>query len=205
MSRADRRPVIVRNAFANDDLGAVERLFLLTVVHLATEYVDGERRPGSRGMDERGHFALHYDYLARALHTSPTNAKKLTQRLVAKGYLSKVNPGTFGRPAAFQAMNVRGDTACLITYRAFVPPYGSEVPPTRGDMASPLTYRTPDLSDPAPSSRVSPAADRQVLGSYEEIAEHPVAASSRGCQWHDEASPCPEDCANHPTSRRRTA
>lgn len=205
MSNRDVRPVIFRNALANSDLGAVERLFFVTVVHLATEYVDGRRRAGSRGMDDRGHFALHYDYLASALHTSPTNVKKLVQRLVGKQYLSKVHPGTFGRPAAFQALAVRGDTKCLITYRSFVPPYGSESPPTRGDMVSPLPYRTPDVGDQAPLSRVSPAAEREVLGSNEETAGRQVRPSSSGCQWHDDAHPCTEDCANHPTARRRTA
>ena len=47
VTKRDRRPVIFRNALANPDLGNVERLFLITVVHLPAEYVDGVRRSGS--------------------------------------------------------------------------------------------------------------------------------------------------------------
>ena len=137
--RRDIRPRVIQNALGCPDLGNAERVFLVTVVMVATEYVDGQRRKGSHGMDERGNFALHYDYLARALHTSPGNAKKLAQRLELKGFLSKRFPGTFGRPAGYQALDVRGDNTYRITLRDFVPPYAVRDPLTRGDTASPLT------------------------------------------------------------------
>jgi hypothetical protein len=202
----DMRERVVINALSSRELGNAEKVALIGLTMLPTEYVDGKRRPGSTGMTSRGRFSLHHDYIARGLGTTVVNVKKLLQRLESKGHLSKVYPGTYGRPSGWQALDVRGDTMSPLKggFR-FVPPYAVETTPTRGDTMSPLTYRTPDLGDPAPSSRVSRPADPQVLGSNEEAAVRPAGASSADCQWHDEASPCPEDCANHPASRRRTA
>ncbi|MBM7506545.1 hypothetical protein JOE61_000359 [Nocardioides salarius] len=162
MSRSDRRPVIFRNALANPDLGNVERLFLITLVHLPTEYVDGVRRSGSRGMDAGGKFSLHYDYIACAMHTSPENVKKLAQRLEAKGYLSKRWRGTYGRPAGFEALDVRGDMTYPITFRPFVPPYEVQAPPTRRDTTSPLPCSRPTHPDHAPTSRAVRPAGTEV-------------------------------------------
>jgi hypothetical protein len=203
MKRPDLRPSIIQTALGHPDLGNAERVFLMTVVHLPAEHVDDHRRPGSRGMDARGHFALHYDYLAQALHTSAENAKKLAQRLVAKGLLSKVHAGTFGRPAAFQALSVRGDTTYRITFRRFVPPYESETTPVRGDTTSLLTYRTHAEGDQAPTSGVSPQAMNQAEAARREQAELPVRFPLTGCIWHEHL--CPEDCAKVPASREASA
>ncbi|WP_341241236.1 hypothetical protein [uncultured Nocardioides sp.] len=151
MSKRDRRPVIFRNSLANPDLSNVERLFLINVVHLPSEYVDGVRRSGSRGMDAGGKFSLHYDYIACAMHTSTENVRKLAQRLEVKGYLSKRWRGTYGRPAGFEALDVRGDMAYRITFRPFVPPYEEQAPPLRRDMVSHLPYREPTHPDHAPT------------------------------------------------------
>ena len=196
----------MQNALACPDLGSAERVFLMTVVLAATEYVNGQRRKGSQGMNERGHFALHYDYLARALHTSPGNAKKLAQRLAAKGHLSKRFPGTFGRPAGYQALDVRGDNTYRITLRDFVPPYAVQEAPLRGDMVSPLTYRTPDLGDQAPAACVTSTADQQVLGSDEEAEDPEDGGRVAGCEFHPWTR-CEDDCRNADTTdnRRRTA
>lgn len=207
MSRYDIRPRLVQNALSHPDLGNAERVFLLAVAMLATEYVDGQRRSGSRGMDERGKFSLHYDYLGRALHTSPGNAKKLAQRLEAKGLLSKVHPGTFGRPAGYQSLDVRGDTMSPVTFRDFVPPYATTTPPVRGDTTSPLPYRTPNGPGHEPTSGVLPQAVATASSGREDEPEvSHVGGHLAGCPWHDaETHPCPEDCANHPDARRRTA
>ncbi len=205
MSR-DIRPRVIQNALSHPDLGNAERVFLLTVAMVATEYVDGQRRSGSRGMDERGRFALHYDYLARALHTSPGNAKKLAQRLEVKGFLSKVHPGTFGRPAGYQSLDVRGDTMSPVTFRSFVPPYGMPTPALRGDTTSPLPYRTPSGPGHEPTSGVSPQVRVTATSSREDKTEaSQVGGQVTGCPWHDDTHPCPPDCANHPHARRRTA
>ena len=195
-SRRDIRPAIMEGALTNPDLTAVQRAFLFTVVHLATEYVDGKRRPGSRGMGPDGKFALHLDYLGNALHTSPENAKKITQRLAAIDVLSKVHPGTFGRPAMWQALDVRGDMKYRVTFRTWCPPLRPDVPPTRGDTASPLTYRTPTDPSHAPADGVSSAAEGREKSGSDEKAE-PTRAASRPvvCEFHPWQT-CPDDCRN---------
>lgn len=202
MTRRDMREVVFRNAFAVPDLGNVERLLLIALCHLSTEYVDGSRRPGSQGMDDRGRFALHYDYLARALHTSPGNAKKMMQRLESKGLLSKRFPGTFGRPAGFQALDVRGDNTYRITVRRLVPPYEPPDPATRGDVASPLTYSGPTEPNHSPTSRDSRTPVAGVIGTNEEQCDPTPSAEVPACPWHTWQS-CPEDC-RHADLRRQS-
>lgn len=203
MSRRDRRPGIVQGAFEHPDLGNAERLFLLTVVHLPTEYVDGERRPGSQGMTAGGNFALHYDYLARALHTSPGNVRKLAQRLEAKGVLSKRWPGTFGRPAGYEALDVRGDNTYRITFRAFVPPYGDADPTVRRDTTSPLTYRTPDDGEHKTAARVSRPAPLEAEAAIEGRWSEGSASRLTACEAHGWTA-CPDrECID--AEARRTA
>lgn len=186
------RQQLVVNALASPELGHAERVFLIVSTLLPAEYVEGRRRPGSVGMDARGRYALHYDYLARHLHTSPENVRKSAQRLAAKGWLFKRHPGTFGRPAAWQALDVRGDMSNRITPDRFVPPYELYAHHVRGDTVSPLPYRTPTGLSPAPAVGDFPQARPSVDGSNE------------GCQWHEHTG-CPEDCAGHPTNRQESA
>lgn len=207
MKRRDIRPAIFRNALGHPDLGNAERVFLVTLVHLPSEYVDGVRRSGSQGIDERGNFALHYDYLARALHTSPENVKKQAQRLVARGFLSKRFPGTFGRPAGFQALDVRGDNTYRITLRPFVPPCGAEDPTPRGDTTSPLPYRTPTDRDHAPAPGTVRPPMAEVESGSEERVPIEVVSELTACPWHEDM-PCPSDCRfapESPADRRRSA
>jgi hypothetical protein len=194
MSRSDMRQRLLVNALASPELGHAERVFLIVASMLPAEYIDGRRRPGSAGMDERGWFALHYDYLARNLHTSPESVKKAAQRLAAKGWLFKRHPGTFGRPAGWQALDVRGDMSNRVTPGRFVPPYDLYAHHVRGDTVSPLPYRTPTDPSPAPAVGDFPKARTSVDGSNEH----------EGCRWHEHTR-CPEDCAGHPTGRRESA
>lgn len=201
VTRRDMRPRIVTNALASPDLGNAERVFLIVAAMLPTEYVDGERRPGSRGMDERGKFALHYDYLARALHTSVGNAKKLTQRLEAKEWLSKVHRGTFGRPATYQALDVRGDTTSLVRDGRFVPPYELYALAVRGDTTSSLTYRTPDRPSHKRTSGDSRHLRSEVDGSNEKQASRKAAADLLACETHGWADCLDRECIEARESR----
>lgn len=179
------RAQIIVNALASDELGHAERVFLFVAAMLPAEYVDGKRRPGSVGMDERGWFALHYDYLAKHLHTSPKNAKKTAERLTEKGWLFKRHPGTFGRPAGWQALDVRGDKSSRITGFRGVAPYEVYAAYVRGDTVSPLTYRGADLASHAPDAGVfrEPVADVQAAEEEQQWAEavaHVDRAATQG-------------------------
>lgn len=202
--RQDVRPLIIEGALTSPDLSPVQRVYLITVATLATEYIDGRPRKGSRGMGADGKYALHLDYLARALHTSPDNAKKQAQRLEAAGVISKVHPGTFGRPAMWQALDVRGDRTYRVTFRRFVPPYGTQGTPTRGDTVSPLTYRTPDHPDHETTAGGFQAERIEVMAATKSGPEPAAPSSSTGCQFHP-WSQCPEDCRNHPQTGRASA
>ncbi|HRD60454.1 MAG TPA: hypothetical protein PLZ93_00505 [Nocardioides sp.] len=146
----DRRQRIVECALNSGDLTYREKLFMVVIATIAPEYVAGKRRHGSKAMGPDGKFALHLDYLGRALATSAGNVKKLRRACQEKGHLGPVHEGTFGRPSTWQAFPVRGDKTCGVTYGQIVPPYVSEDPITRGDAAAPLVYRTPDQGDHAP-------------------------------------------------------
>ena len=137
-------------------------------------------------MDALGNFALHYDYLARALFTSSENVKKQLQRLVSKQVLSKRFPGTYGRPAGFQALTLRGDCQYRITFRPPVPPYSPPDPPLRGDRESPLPYRTPTPGAPAPTSGASPTLPGPGAGSEEEAADTDAAGRCAVDWWNRE-------------------
>lgn len=205
MSRRDIRPRLFANALGHPDLSNAERVFLVVVLHLPTEYVDGKRRPGSLGMTERGKFALHYDYLAAALHTTASSAKKSAQRLEAKGWLSKVHAGTYGRPAMWHLLDVRGDRVSMITaFRTVghgVPPYGQDTPLTRGDKVSPLTYRTPDHLDHRATSGDSRQARAEVEGSNEERAPRGVGDRLEACEAHGWGD-CQDRGCNRAAGRR---
>lgn len=197
MTARDVRPHIIADALAHPTLAHARRIFLIVVTMLPAEYdEDGARRPGSKGMDARGHFAFHYDYLAKWLHTSPGNAKRTAERLAEDEtpFLRKVHPGTFGRPAAWQALRVRGDWSRRITPSTTVTPYDLYASYVRSDWQSPLPYRTPTDLSPAPAVGDFPQVRPSVDGSNEH----------EGCRWHEHTG-CPEDCAGHPTNRQESA
>ncbi len=194
MSARDMRERVVINALSSRELGNAEKVALIGLTMLPTQYVDGKRRPGSTGMTSTGRFSLHHDYIADGLGTTVANVKKLLQRLESKGHLSKVYPGTYGRPAGWQALDVRGDTMSPLKggfrWGHHVPPYAVQTTPTRGDTMSPLTYRTPADPSPARTSGVPPTTEIEVNSSNEEP-----------CRFHGWAV-CPSDCADHPSARR---
>lgn len=194
----DIRPHIVADALAHPTLTPARRVFLIVATMLPAEYDDtGARRPGSKGMDSRGRFAFHYDYLAKWLHTSPGNAKRTAERLADDEipFLQKIHPGTYGRPATWQALRVRGDWSRRITPSTTVTPYDLYAAYVRSDTESPLPYRTPTGLGPAPAAGVHLAASADAESSNE----------GEACRWHSFASPCPPDCADHPTNRQESA
>jgi len=129
-------------------------MFMVTVLTLGTEYVDGKRRHGSKGIGPDGKFSLHLDYLARAVQTSQANVKYLRRGCQAAGFISTVHEGTHGRPSCYQALVVRGEDSYGVTWREILTPYGAGHPLTRGKESSPLTYRTPDRPSHAPAAGV---------------------------------------------------
>lgn len=201
----DRRQRVLEAALNSHDLTYREKLFMVVVCTLAPEYVEGKRRHGSKAMGPDGKFALHVDYLARALHTSETNIKKLRRGCQDKEHLTPVHPGTFGRPATWQAQTVRGAGMSRLTYRQFVTPYESEDPSTRGDTTAPLVYRTPGQGDHAPEpGGTGPVPVESSASKRADLEPVPEPAV---CRWHRD-EPCPPDCANAPTpttNRRRSA
>lgn len=198
MVTRDVRPHIIADALAHPTLAHSRRVFLIVATMLPAEYDEtGIRRPGSQGMNSRGKFALHYDYLAKWLHTSAGNAKRTAERLTEgdEPFLSKVHPGTFGRPATWQALRVRGDWNRRITGGLAVTPYDLIAQLTRSDWESPLPYRTPDHPSHAPAVGDSPRHPLEVIGSNERAEGRKVASRLTDCEFHLWQT-CPEDCRN---------
>ena len=104
----DRRLRVLQAALFNPDLTYGERMFMTVVTTVKAEYLDGERRHGSKAMAPDGKFSLHLDYLAGALGTSEEGVRKLQRALKRKQLLDFVHQGTFGRPSCWQALVVRG-------------------------------------------------------------------------------------------------
>ena len=192
MSR-DVRPRILAGALFAEDLSYAEKAYLAIVTTIKAEFVDGERRHGSRAMGPTGRYSLHLDYLAGALGTSAEGVRKIQRSLSTKRYIDQVSPATFGRPTLWHALVVRGAKNGSLTVRRKGTPYGLAEWVVRGAESAPLTYRTPVGSDPSPTSGVSEAAPSEADSSNDEA-----------CRFHGWAS-CPADCADHPASRRRTA
>jgi len=186
----DRRGRLHQSAMNDPRLTPRERIYLITVISLAAEYVDGKRRHGSKAMGPDGKFSLHLDYIARALGTTEDNAKKIRQSCQRKGHIQAVHDGTFGRPPMWQSMVVRGDEMNRLTFRQIVPPYEAGGPAARGDNTSPLVYRTPGRADHAPEPG---GLQREPNGSQ---------PGWTVCRWHGHGV-CPDDCANY--DRRRIA
>lgn len=159
--KRDRRQRVFMSALTSPHLTYGQKVFMVLAVTLKPEYVDGQRRHGSKAMGPDGTFSLHLDYIAKALGTSVDNAKKLREGCAKHGHLSLVHKGTFGRPSAWQALVVRGEEMYGVTFRQILPPYGSGTTTTSGEETSPLTYR--GGTDPAPQVVRRPS-ERQVYG-----------------------------------------
>ncbi|GAB6983521.1 hypothetical protein JCM10369A_00450 [Nocardioides pyridinolyticus] len=194
----DRRRRVLESAIFGD-LTYGEKVYLITVATIRPEYVDGRLRPGSKSMGPDGKYALHLDYLAGALGTSPTGVRKMRQSLERKGYLQWCHDGTFGRPPMWQAMVVRVPKNGRVTAGENRHPYGLAEWVTRMADSATLTYRTPDDSNHPPASGALPTASNHVEAARRELAELPVRFPLTGCIWHEHF--CPDDCAKQPESR----
>lgn len=203
----DRRLRILEQALADPLLTPSQKVFLVVVTTIKTEYVDGERRHGSKSMGPDGKFTLHLDYLARAMNTSAEGVRKIRRALEAQKFLDEVHAGTFGRPSTYQALtDVRGAKNGRLTSGRNGNPYGLTDWLVRVAEKAPLTYRTPDQRDPAPEPGGSEPEQSESQAAWKTA---PVATSSKPavCRWHPD-EPCPADCANAPvpdTNSRRSA
>jgi hypothetical protein len=199
----DRRQTVLESALFSPDLTYAEKAYMVVVSTIRAEHVDGVRRHGSKAMGHDGKFSLHLDYLAAAMSATPNAVRKLSRSLARKKHLSLVHEGTFGRPTTWQALVVRGAKNGRVTGGEIRTPYGIGDWLIRGAESAPLTYRTPDRRNPAPTSGLSPSTRGQVLAAKR--TEHPGASSENtACEWHGWEA-CPPDCANHPHDREEIA
>lgn len=176
--------------------------FMVLVIHLGPQTVDGERRHVRKAMCWNGHFALHLDYIGKALGISPDGVKYLRRECEKKGYLSEVHRGSYGRPSTDQALVVRGEELSGISLRGVLAPYGALEVAASGTESFPLTCKTPDQGERSLEECVAPGA--VVRGKAQRRGEL-CADSDRGrpaiCTWHP-YSRCPDDCANAETNGR---
>ncbi len=199
--KRDRRLRVLESALFHPDLSYAEKAFMAVVCTLRTEYVDGERRHGSRGMTPDGKFTLHLDYLAGALGTSKEGVRKVRRSLEARGALAEVHKATHGRPATWQAFVVRGAKNGSLTGGEKGTPYGFGGWLTRVAEKAPLTYRDTQGSDHEPTSGAVRLPVAEVSSSsYERAVEPEAAVEVPVCPFHLWRS-CPEDC-RHFDARR---
>jgi len=198
--KRDRRLRVLESALFSPDLSYAEKAFLAVVCTLRTEYVEGERRHGSRGMTPDGKFTLHLDYLAGALGTSKEGVRKVRRSLEARGALTEVHKATHGRPATWQAFVVRGAKNGSLTSGEKGTPYGFGEWLTRVAEKAPLTYRTTQGSDHAPTQGAPRTPVAGVIGSNKEQSDPTPSAEVTACPWHTWQT-CPEDC-RHADARR---
>lgn len=201
--KRDVRPLIVACALGSPDLTPAEKVLLVATATLATEYVDGKPRHGSRGMTSTGRFSLHRDYLAESVKVSPEAVRKTLRSLVAKRHLDRVSEGTFGRPSTYHALVVRGAKNGWVTGGQIGTPYGLAAWVTRGAESAPLTYRTPSVGDPAPTSGGSRIANLTVAGDDERRARGPVGGRLMACEAHGWSN-CPDVRCQPAESREAT-
>ncbi|WP_221176994.1 hypothetical protein [Nocardioides pocheonensis] len=201
MSR-DIRQRIFKGVMGSRELTPAQQMFMMAVLTLRSERIDGTVRFGSKAMGPDGKFTLHLDYLARALNTSPDNVKYLRRGCQSKGYLSEVHRGTHGRPSCYQALVVRGKESYGVTFREILTPYVRAMTLTRGEKTPPLTYKTPDQGDHAPNWRVpTPAVVENKAHRQGTSSSSPLPAPAHVCEWHEHTG-CPADCANFPDDER---
>lgn len=108
MKLPDRRPRLYSAVLTASDLSYREKVYLLTVLSIEAETVDGKRREFSRAMDSQGKYTLHVDYIARAMGKTAHAVREAREGCEEKGWLQRVHEGTHGRPACYQAFVNRG-------------------------------------------------------------------------------------------------
>jgi hypothetical protein len=133
------------------------------------------------------------DVIAKALGKSE---RRISERVAAAhdaGFLSTVAPGYRGHVAVYQGTFPEAEsvTPTSTLSSAETRPLSTRERVTPGGP----TTTTADLS--------VGGADRHV-GSKRQAEGRPVRDWLTDCRWHTE-QPCPEDCANHPDTRRRSA
>lgn len=105
--RRDVRPRLLAAVLADPRLSPREKVYVFTVAMVRAETLNGRRRPGSRGMNERAVYSLHPDYIARCMGASVDAVRRAREALSSAengSWLSLVHPGTYGRPACYQAL-----------------------------------------------------------------------------------------------------
>ncbi len=135
--------------------------------------------------------------MAKALGWSEQRVSERLSEAVKLGFLGPVSPGYRGHTAVYQAMFPDVPIAKSVRKNRTLPRDQKH-----GRFAAP---KRPEDTDT--TSRANPAVGptRRDIGIDERPEDQPARASVTGCRWHDETHPCPEDCANHPHTRRRTA
>lgn len=196
--RRDVRPRVLAAVLADPHLNHREKVYLVTVLAVRAETVVGERRQGSRSMDERGVYALHSDYLAACMGVSADAVRRARVALIDAGWLSRVHPGTFGRPAAYQAL-VAGTRRAPLRGGVFCQPYEiADVPPL-----------TPAAEVPQGSADVHPLASTEVQGQpdHEEDRDRAGDAAPEVDPVALAASPRPacREAADHPGPAARSS
>lgn len=202
-----RRAAFQANAADSKDLTWRAKCYLVLLTELPAESEeDGRRRYGSKPMNARGEFSLHRDYIARMLGTDEQAVRKAQRECVEKGYLSMVWSARHGLPNRLQALSHRGSVSDDLTGAKTDPLRRTANGSHRGSKTDPVCPKAPDHLGHEPTSRGLPLVVTTVTSSGEDEAEGShVGGLVTGCPWHDETHPCPEDCANHPDTRRRTA
>lgn len=204
MANRDRRRRVLESALFSPTLTPAEKNYMVTVVVIRAEYVNGDRRHGSKAMGPDGQFTLHRDYLAKALNTSPEGVRKLRRSLVRKQALTLVHTGTFGRPSTWQAHPIRGAKNGRVTGGEIGTPYGLGEWLTRVAEKAPLTYKTPDRRNHERTPRDPRHLPIQAQQQQGQDRGTPGPIPANACQWHPHQC-CPDDCANAPVTRREDA
>lgn len=195
----DRRRAVLEGALFSPNLSYAEKVYLATVSTIKAEFVDGERRHGSRSMGPDGKFSLHLDYLAGAMSSSPEAVRKIQRSLGSKRFLDQVHEGRFGRPTTWQALRIRGAKNGSLTPGEKGTPYGIGDWLVRGADSAPLTYKTPDGGDHTPTSGGIPLAVPTVSSRREaRLAHQPVDFHLAVCAAHGDLA-----CSACPTTDQR--
>jgi hypothetical protein len=160
--RRDRRPRLLVAVLADREMSYPEKLYMIAVLHLRAEHVDGKRRTGSKAMGPDGRFTLHLDYIAAGMGRTVRAVRDARAKLEESGWLSRVHEGTHGRPACYQALLAQGAPETVrvrfystLTNDAEPHPYESEHPAVRVTQNRTLTYKTPDHPGHPPAIGVS--------------------------------------------------
>jgi hypothetical protein len=194
----------LRQGLTDPELSYPEKLYLVTVIMLKAEVLDGHRRPGSKAMGPDGKYALHVDYVAWGMGRTEKAVLDARRKLERAGWLSRVYPGTYGRPACYQALlrsrpgeTVRGTYDLSLTESVVRTPYGSGNAGVRDTQHVPLTYlgESPDQPEGHPGHAATGPSASETRHRREEPDDPGSVVAA--CPWHLTAPD--ELCRNCPT------